>query len=139
MTSMTSKTSVTSMTFLMYCIDPKDHILKVSCQYLDYWPRYSAYQERTKMRGGGEGGVRRADSRTDPLHVLNGSIFSPFSSAASWSFISSPFPLASGLSSGISAAGWLPTCLPSPLAIGLSSRILPYPLVACRSLTGCAC
>ena len=28
------------LTFLMYWVDPKDHILKVSCQYLHDWLRY---------------------------------------------------------------------------------------------------
>ena len=31
------------MTFLMYCVDPKDHILKVSCHYLYFWLRYECY------------------------------------------------------------------------------------------------
>ena len=29
-----------SMTFLMYCVDPKDHILKALCHYLYFWLRY---------------------------------------------------------------------------------------------------
>ena len=33
------------MTFLMYWVDPKDHILKVSCQYLYYWLRYRLNKE----------------------------------------------------------------------------------------------
>ena len=28
------------MTFLMYWVDPKDHMLKVLCQYLYFWLRY---------------------------------------------------------------------------------------------------
>ena len=35
-----------SMTIFMYWIDPKEHILKVSCQYLYYWPRYRGYRGR---------------------------------------------------------------------------------------------
>ena len=30
----------------MYWIDPKEHILKVSCQYLYYWLRYRGYRGR---------------------------------------------------------------------------------------------
>ena len=33
------------MMFLMYWVDPKDHILKVSCQYLYYWLRYRVNKE----------------------------------------------------------------------------------------------
>ena len=29
----------------MYLVDPKDHILKVSCHYLNYWLRYSQNKE----------------------------------------------------------------------------------------------
>ena len=32
---------VSSLMFLMYWIDPKDHMLKVLCQYLNYWLKYS--------------------------------------------------------------------------------------------------
>ena len=35
-----------SMTIWMYWIDPKEHILKVSCQYLYYWLRYRGYRGR---------------------------------------------------------------------------------------------
>ena len=28
------------MTFLMYCVDPKDHMLKVSWHYLHFWLKY---------------------------------------------------------------------------------------------------
>ena len=34
------------MTIWMYWIDPKEHILKVSCQYLQYWLRYRGYRGR---------------------------------------------------------------------------------------------
>ena len=34
-----------SMTFLMYWIDPKDHFVKVSCQYHYYWLRYNINKE----------------------------------------------------------------------------------------------
>ena len=33
------------MTFLIYWVDPKDHILKVSCQYLYYWLRNRLTEE----------------------------------------------------------------------------------------------
>ena len=33
------------MTFLMYWIDPKDHILNVLCQYIYYWLRYRQNKE----------------------------------------------------------------------------------------------
>ena len=33
------------MTFLMHWVDPKDHILKVACQYLYYWLRYRLNKE----------------------------------------------------------------------------------------------
>ena len=33
------------MTFLRYSVDPKDHILKVSCQYLYYWLRHRVKKE----------------------------------------------------------------------------------------------
>ena len=32
--------------FVMYWVDPKDPILKVSCQYLYYWLRYRGYRGR---------------------------------------------------------------------------------------------
>jgi hypothetical protein len=35
-----------SMTIWMYWIDPKEHILKVLCQYLYYWLRYRGYRGR---------------------------------------------------------------------------------------------
>ena len=34
------------MTFLMYWVDPKDHILKVSRQYLNYLLRYGVNKEK---------------------------------------------------------------------------------------------
>ena len=33
------------MMFLMYWVDPKDHMLKVLCQYLYYWLRYRLNKE----------------------------------------------------------------------------------------------
>ena len=33
------------MMFLMYWVEPKDHILKVLCQYLYYWLRYRQNKE----------------------------------------------------------------------------------------------
>ena len=33
------------MMFLMFWVDPKDHILKVLCQYLCYWLRYRQNKE----------------------------------------------------------------------------------------------
>ena len=32
--------------FLMYWVDPKDHILKVTCQYLYYWLRYRLNKDK---------------------------------------------------------------------------------------------
>ena len=40
-----TKYSGSSMTFLMYWVDPKNYILKVSCQYLYYWLRYRLNKE----------------------------------------------------------------------------------------------
>ena len=34
-----------SITFLMHWINPKDHILNVSCQYFYYWQRYRLNKE----------------------------------------------------------------------------------------------
>ena len=37
------------MTFLMYWVDPKDHMLKILCQYLYYWLRYRLNYENTPI------------------------------------------------------------------------------------------
>ena len=34
------------MTFLMKWVDPKDHMLKILCQYLYYWLRYRLNKEK---------------------------------------------------------------------------------------------
>ena len=34
------------MMFLMYWVDPKDHILKVLCRYIYYWLRYRLNKEK---------------------------------------------------------------------------------------------
>ena len=34
------------MTLLMYWVDPKDHMLKILCQYLYFWLRYRLNKEK---------------------------------------------------------------------------------------------
>ena len=34
------------MTFLMWWVDPKDHMLKFVCQYLYFWPQYRLNKEK---------------------------------------------------------------------------------------------
>ena len=39
------------MTFLMYCVDPKDHILKVLWHYLYFWLKYKHLKNQGYKQG----------------------------------------------------------------------------------------
>ena len=39
------------MTFLMYCVDPKDHILKVLWHYLHFWLKYKHLKDQGYKQG----------------------------------------------------------------------------------------
>ena len=39
------------MTFLMYCVDPKDHILKVLWHYLHFWLKYKHLKNQGYKQG----------------------------------------------------------------------------------------